>query len=548
VLKQEHYQQAKWLPALFGRIQNKVFSNRSKASGRGVIRTADGAILDLIDPAAERTPEDVILGEMTCLSHYPRSATVTLEEDGEVLEIGSNVLHYLQRNRSSREIFDRAYRDRALAHYLRSSQLFNYPDPAARRDGNGSSPATPPDIMSEARDLSEALSGQRSLEPGVAQAVEQFRELTKRRRRLSLEVLGVVERLCQTIDAAKSSVHTSHLQLADRLAQAIPDERERLECVEFLRARAELVRVDKGQLIFRQGDRADHFYLVRLGFVRISQTNGQQDIVRNYLGPGSSFGEIGLLAPLLEGEGQADRPPSRRTATCTALDDVELVRIRGDHFQEMIDNFRGVRDKLVHYARTLLQRDDASRKALSGPIDQFLEQGLFEAQKLLVLDLESCTRCDECTRACADSHGGVTRLIREGLRFDKYLVASSCRSCLDPYCLVGCPVDAIHRRPRDGSDTSLEIVIEDWCIGCGQCAKNCPYGNINMYGFPEEATRDGHQVSWTQMKATTCDLCRKAVPNPNDDPSCVYACPHNAAFRMSGADLLARIKQAEDKP
>jgi hypothetical protein len=25
---------------------------------------------------------------------------------------------------------------------------------------------------------------------------------------------------------------------------------------------------------------------------------------------------------------------------------------------------------------------------------------------------------------------------------------------------------------------------------------------------------------------------------PDDDPSCVYACPHNAAFRMSGTQLL----------
>ena len=41
-----------------------------------------------------------------------------------------------------------------------------------------------------------------------------------------------------------------------------------------------------------------------------------------------------------------------------------------------------------------------------------------EAQSLLVLDLEKCTRCDACVRACADAHDGVTRLIREGLRFE----------------------------------------------------------------------------------------------------------------------------------
>ena len=162
-----------------------------------------------------------------------------------------------------------------------------------------------------------------------------------------------------------------------------------------------------------------------------------------------------------------------------------------------------------------------------------------------MLDLEACTRCDECTKACSDTHGGVTRLIREGLHFDRFLVASSCRSCLDPYCLVGCPVDAIHRQPRKDKDqTALEIVIDDSkCIGCGQCAKNCPYGNINMHDVPgwlEDPNRPGRQIAVKQQKATTCDLCREKVPD-TEDPSCVHACPHNAAFRMSGKELQARI-------
>ena len=43
-----------------------------------------------------------------------------------------------------------------------------------------------------------------------------------------------------------------------------------------------------------------------------------------------------------------------------------------------------------------------------------------------------------------------------------------------------------------------------------------------------------------QQKATTCDLCRDVI-KPGQDPSCVYACPHNAAFRMSGPELLERV-------
>ena len=153
-----------------------------------------------------------------------------------------------------------------------------------------------------------------------------------------------------------------------------------------------------------------------------------------------------------------------------------------------------------------------------------------EARSLLVLDLEKCTRCDECTKACSDSHSGVTRLIREGLRFDKWLVASSCRSCLDPYCLVGCPVDSIHRRG------SREIRIENWCIGCGNCATNCPYGNINMHPVLEERpdpANPGQRVRAEVNKATLCDLCSDL----DGQPSCVYACPHDAAHRMTGERL-----------
>jgi Fe-S-cluster-containing hydrogenase component 2 len=189
--------------------------------------------------------------------------------------------------------------------------------------------------------------------------------------------------------------------------------------------------------------------------------------------------------------------------------------------------------------RRLRRSRDVSGELVAGPMGEFLSQGLFNGQKLLVLDLEKCTRCDECSKACADTHGGVTRLIREGLRFDRYLVASACRSCTDPYCLVGCPVDSIHR------EGTLNIRIESHCIGCGQCAKNCPYGNINMTEFPDSLTEGGREKAIIRMKATTCDLCQ-SVPavagRENVDVSCVYSCPHDAAFRLTGEELYDRVR------
>jgi Fe-S-cluster-containing hydrogenase component 2 len=170
-------------------------------------------------------------------------------------------------------------------------------------------------------------------------------------------------------------------------------------------------------------------------------------------------------------------------------------------------------------------------------VDQFLAQGLMEAQSLLVLDLERCTRCDQCVRACADAHDGVSRLVREGLRFDKYLVATSCRQCRDPLCMVGCPVGSIRRR------NTLEVIIEDWCIGCGLCATNCPYGNINLHPFPVEVddpAHSGRQIASVKVKATSCDLC-----HDHAEPSCVYACPHDAAHRVNPPEFFANIIQPQ---
>mgnify|MGYP002052609916 CR=1 FL=1 len=52
-------------------------------------------------------------------------------------------------------------------------------------------------------------------------------------------------------------------------------------------------------------------------------------------------------------------------------------------------------------------------------------------------------------------------------------------------------------------------------IGCGLCAKSCPYGNINMHELA-----DGSEQAKAPKKAITCDLCADLA-----EPSCVYACP-----------------------
>jgi len=283
--------------------------------------------------------------------------------------------------------------------------------------------------------------------------------------------------------------------------------------LDYLRERVELIRYKPGEVIILQDDPADSFYLIRLGFVKVTQHHPGGEFVLSYLSRGQFFGEIGLLNG------------GRRTATCTALDHVEVVRIRADDFNLMVQKFPGIREAIN---RTAMERLEENQKMLrtvrTVELDDFLVQGLMEAQSLLLLDLEKCTRCDDCVRACAAAHDGVSRLYREGLRFDKYLVATSCRSCMDPLCMVGCPVGSIRRK------NDREILIEDWCIGCGLCASQCPYGNITMHGFQVTETdteTPGRKRAEVRRKATTCDLCTDYA-----EPSCVYACPHDAAHRV----------------
>ena len=308
----------------------------------------------------------------------------------------------------------------------------------------------------------------------------------------------------------------NHLRAVPMFADLSPD------FIDHLKQTVELQRFAPGEVIARQGDGADSFYLVRIGFVKISENYPGGEMVLAYLSRGDYFGEIGLL-----GGGV-------RTAMCTALDHVEVVRIAGSDFRDMVARFPNVRKGLEDVATERRQANEQRLKTVhSVPLDQFLSQGLMEAQSLLVLDLQKCTRCDACVNACADAHDGVTRLVRDGLRFEQYLIATSCRQCRDPLCMVGCPVGSIRRR------NSLEVIIEDWCIGCGLCARNCPYGNINLHPFQvvnEDPDHPGRSKAVVKQKATSCDLCTNL-----EEPSCVYACPHDAAHRVDPKTFFADV-------
>jgi len=304
---------------------------------------------------------------------------------------------------------------------------------------------------------------------------------------------------------------------------------------------AELISHPAGTVVFNEGDEADGLYLIRRGQIRVSKAfpGGERRLA--YLTKGDCFGEIALLR---------DEP---RTATCSAADhpvieggrkrrpaNVELVKLSHESFAEVIAAFPDVQRKLESLAQQRLLEQDVARieitpAAHSAEVEKL---GLLQGQNLMMIDLEKCTRCDQCAQACASAHDdGLSRLIRIGPTFDGNLIPASCRMCLDPVCMIGCPVGSI----RKGKD--LNIIIEDWCVGCGVCAKQCPYDSIQMHPLErlggdesENAKRiaeSGEVVAVTD-RAVVCDQC-SGLPT---GPACVYACPHDAAMRIDAAKYL----------
>src|SRR5213596_1103919 len=307
--------------------------------------------------------------------------------------------------------------------------------------------------------------------------------------------------------------------------------------IEHLRQHVELVSYNQNQIICNEGDDADAFYLIRSGMVRVSNALPGGEMVRTYLSRGDYFGEIGLLRSI------------KRTATCAALDAVDVVKIPASEFNLMLEKFPDVRAQLEPVAEARMAATQSRTIPPGLRLDDYLNQGLFQAQNLLLIDLDNCTRCDACVQACAKAHDGVSRLVRDGLRYDHYLVATACRSCRDPLCMTQCPVGSIRRKEN------LEILIEDWCIGCGKCAELCPYGNINMH--PIEVVKETRtevksaqpgvapkikieKKKTTAYKANTCDLCTQL-----STPSCVYACPHDAAKRVDPRRFFGGVIEAQ---
>jgi Fe-S-cluster-containing hydrogenase component 2/CRP-like cAMP-binding protein len=353
-------------------------------------------------------------------------------------------------------------------------------------------------------------------------------------------------KLMSTVPAAKREI--TRISTERQLLQMLGSGVSREDLVEVLES-AEIVSVRAGEAIISEGEENYDIFVIRQGSMVVEKDIGGKPVFLSYLPAGSYVGEMALI------------DGGRRTATVRAAIKSEVIRMNGDAFRhlleakpELLRRFKAdmeTRQELTAYI-------EDHKHGFGGVIDLYsnvasflVDNGIGEATDLLLIDEKLCVGCDNCEKACADAHEGLSRLNREaGKTFAHLHVPTSCRHCEHPHCMADCPPNAIHRGP-DG-----EVYIDETCIGCGNCQRNCPYGVIRMDkvppkkpsllawmlaglgpgpGEPNRKWTEARVSPETPKKAIKCDMCSGI----EGGPACVRACPTGAAIRVAPEEFLS---------
>ena len=289
-------------------------------------------------------------------------------------------------------------------------------------------------------------------------------------------------------------------------------------------------RITMEPVIAEQNQPADDFIMIRNGFVRLSRQYGDGHRTVAYLGKGQTFG--------LREIAHNWRNQSKRgyTMSLRAVGHVDVLRISATEMERWV--LGNISEQ--HLPQALTPEEAASftlrpeRRLVSR--EQEIESGLLEflvegrfinGTEAMLIDLDRCTRCDDCVRACASTHDNNPRFLRQGPQHENWMIAGACMHCVDPVCMIGCPTGAIARDQTTGS----VLINDQTCIGCGACANSCPYQNIRMVDVRDK--KGNLLVDETTQKpiskATKCDFCAEQTGGP----ACQRACPHDALYRVN---------------
>ncbi|MEP6787064.1 MAG: cyclic nucleotide-binding domain-containing protein [Acidobacteriota bacterium] len=331
---------------------------------------------------------------------------------------------------------------------------------------------------------------------------------------------------------------------------------------------------EKGHVLFREGDPINRVVFVRSGWIqRVSGVEfnpkaadllleSDKSVGLDFLGAGTCLGLEAIETP-------GDWKYTATVRGRTEVIEVALSRLRED---------RELNSTIVPFLRSSAGTDRS--QAPAHPSDsrvltaasREIETGVVDGVNLLVMDMAKCIRCGNCSLACHKVHGN-SRLTRRGIHIERpikpnkpatqsVLAPTVCMHCQDAECLTGCPTGAIARFPNGEIDINAQT-----CIGCGDCATQCPYDAISMIARPDPKNSNGkgafstlfsafslgetkipEPVTQTEnLLAIKCNLCHDTGLNPagakTEAYSCEENCPTGALVRVNPREYFDEINE-----
>lgn len=295
-------------------------------------------------------------------------------------------------------------------------------------------------------------------------------------------------------------------------------------------------RIAAEPLMAEEGSYALGLWIIRGGFARLSRRQGAGHRTLAYLSKGQMFG----LRELAHNFHNSHGIPLPYQESLRAIGYVDALCIPKQIVNEHILPFVRQADLPAALSVPRYQFDqpvvDApletnEHNVETGLLEFLVDQRLINGRQAMIIDTERCTRCDDCVRACAQTHHGTPVFTRGGPQYGPWMFAQACMHCEDPVCMIGCPTGAIHR----DHDSGLVQINAETCIGCKTCAESCPYDNIRM--VPSSDAQGRGRIDQSSglpiLLASKCDLCA----SHNGVPACQAACPHDALVRIDLSDI-----------
>ena len=340
---------------------------------------------------------------------------------------------------------------------------------------------------------------------------------------------------------------------------------------EELRRTARYMVYGKNHELCKEGELIDRLILIKTGWVRRSRgvpfhaaspevvLGVDEAIGVDFLGGGNCLGLDGVTQP------------AKWKSRVTLMARTEVLEVPLDQFssdpglrQQLADTFWSLSTAGSALPQTIELIPDLN--ALKAAEEE-IATGIIDGTNVLVMDMDLCIRCGNCSLACHKMHG-QSRLLRRGIQIERpvtigkkrlqhALVPQVCMHCADPECMTGCPTGSIFR------DSGGHIDIDPHtCIGCYDCATQCPYDAISM--VPRETPRANHSFvskltrvfkfkidppaapeDSDDLVAIKCNLCEDTPLNPpgvrRKKYSCEENCPTGALVRVDPIEYFSEI-------